>query len=72
VDLKRRRIALTMKLQDVTGAGRGKPADAGAGRTPSAGKPAPGKPAPGKPTANKTAAAGTSMAAAFAKLSQPE
>ena len=69
VDLKRRRIALTMKLQEPVAAGpRGtKPAAAGA---PDGGRPA-SRPAPPAP-ANRPAAPSTSMAAAFGKLSRPK
>jgi uncharacterized protein len=57
VDLKRRRIALTMKRQQ--------PGDAAAARPPSQKPAARSQPAPARPSA----APSTSMAAAFAKLS---
>ncbi len=63
-DVKRKRIALTMKLDEVSPAGRSKPSDAGSGpmsqprRAPRA-PDAPSRPAP----------PATSLAAAFAKLS---
>jgi uncharacterized protein len=72
VDLKRRRIALTMKLQEpVTASVRGAKPDAapvpgGAGGA----RPGP-RPAPSVP-ANRPSAASTSMAAAFGKLARPK
>jgi protein Tex len=64
VDLKRRRIALTMKLQEVPSApGTQKP---DAKPSPGAGTPAPRQPAPQQP--GRPAAQSTSMSAAFAKL----
>ena len=68
VDLKRRRIALTMKLQAPSG-GRGPAAESSAGQPASPRKPGPDKPAPGKDAPRRDAPS-TSMAAAFGKLSR--
>ncbi len=64
VDPKRRRIALTMKLQETPAARGTQTTDAKP--SPAAGKPAPRQPAPQQ--AARPAAQATSMAAAFAKL----
>jgi protein Tex len=64
VDLKRRRIALTMKLQEAVAGGPRKVPDAGQPRSGS--PPAPSGPARG---ATRPEAPATSLAAAFAKLS---
>ena len=64
-DVKRKRIALTMKLDEVAPAGRSKPTEAGSSRPISQATRAPRAPeAPRRP-----AAPATSLAAAFAKLS---
>ncbi len=67
VDLKRRRVALTMKLQDPVPVTGGKPErNDGAGRGGSAGRgPGSGRSQPQRPS---PAAPSTSMAAAFGKL----
>jgi uncharacterized protein len=69
VDLKRRRIALTMKLQEPVAAGTrgGKPDPAGMPGAPRSGS-RPASPVPN----NRPAAPSTSMAAAFGKLSRPK
>ena len=69
VDLKRRRIALTMKLNQAPAAGRGRATGAGA-RQPSMREPPPRTPSPDK-NAPRPNAPATSMAAAFGKLSKP-
>ncbi len=70
VDLKRRRIALTMKLQDAP------PGGASGSKTSAAGEP---RSAAGGPTGDRprplqrpAAAPSTSMAAAFGKLQRPD
>jgi len=69
VDLKRRRIALTMKLNQAPADGRGQAIGAGA-RQPSMREPPPRTPSPDK-NAPRPNAPATSMAAAFGKLSKP-
>ena len=64
-DVKRKRIALTMKLDEVAPVNRGKPSEAGRRGPISQGKPGPRTDhAPKRPAAPET-----SFAAAFAKLS---
>ena len=65
VDLKRRRIALTMKLGQAP-AGSRKDAESGPRPTPPGSGPSSSKSAP------RSGAPSTSMAAAFSKLSKPE
>ena len=69
VDLKRRRVALTMKLQQGAADGRGKSVET------KRSEPAPGRPTPGNPAAGsvpRRETPSTSMAAAFGKLSRSE
>jgi uncharacterized protein len=68
-DLKRRRIALTMKLEAVAPAARTKPAEAGPGKP---GAPGQRGPRPADVPPRRPAVPETSFAAAFAKLSGKE
>jgi uncharacterized protein len=72
VDLKRRRIALTMKLQDAPpgGAPRGS-TTAGSRSTSAAGGPAADRHRPAPRPAPAPSTPSTSMAAAFGKLQRP-
>jgi protein Tex len=69
VDLKRRRVALTMKLQEpiVAGAREGQPMPQGPRPSPGQ-RPGPGQPRGDRPSAPRPQAPATSMAAAFSKL----
>jgi uncharacterized protein len=67
VDLKRRRIALTMKLQDAAGGGRTRDAAPAGRQHPSSDRSAPRNPGASRDTPRREAPA-TSIAAAFAKL----
>jgi uncharacterized protein len=72
VDLKRRRIALTMKLQDAPPGGaprRNTPT--GSRATSAAGGPAADRPRPAQRPAPAPSTPSTSMAAAFSKLQRP-
>jgi uncharacterized protein len=72
VDLKRRRIALTMKLHEApAGGGRDKAGVSGANQSLSSGKPEPRNPASIKGTPRRDSPA-TSIAAAFARLPRSE
>ncbi len=68
VDLKRRRIALTMKLHQAT-AGSRKPVESSVGQPPPPAKPAPRHPIASQGASRREAPA-TSIGAAFAKLSR--
>jgi len=70
VDLKRRRIALTMKLNQVPGDGRSQAVGAGGRQPAMRGQPA-RTPPPDK-NAPRPNAPATSMAAAFSRLSKPK
>ena len=70
VDLKRRRIALTMKLNQAPAAGRSQTVEAGARQAPMRAQPA-RTPAPDKSGPRRDVPA-TSMAAAFSRLSKPK
>ncbi len=71
VDLKRRRIALTMKLQQAAADTRGTAGAPGARQAPAAGRPVPRTPQAGaRPPAREVPA--TSLGAAFAKLTRTE
>jgi len=70
VDLKRRRIALTMKLNQVPGDGRSQAVGAGVGQPAMREQPA-RTPPPDK-NAPRPNAPATSMAAAFSRLSKPK
>jgi len=69
VDLKRRRIALTMKLQDGQPGGANRPnTGATGGPASAAGRPTGDRP---QPAQRPAPAPSTSMAAAFGKLQRP-
>jgi uncharacterized protein len=69
VDLKRRRIALTMKLHLAAAGSRGKAVESSANQPPSSGKPVPRNP-PASTSEPRREAPATSLGAAFAKLSR--